>query len=245
MSRRFAAITLVLSAALAGVPADAQDLAAPGLIVSQSEVVFSSQVAARIVEFPFREGESFARGDRLVGFDCARFEAERREAQGAVGAADARLRVNRELDKYGAVGRGDLDISQADADAAKARAASLDEVVASCAIDAPFSGRVVETFVNLHETPGQGDPLLSILDDRNLQLEIIAPSDWLRWLEPGRTMTFEVRETGALLNATVTRLGASVDPVSQSINVVAALPEVGPGVLPGMSGRAIFADPEG
>ncbi|MEL7465019.1 MAG: HlyD family efflux transporter periplasmic adaptor subunit [Pseudomonadota bacterium] len=221
-------------------PVVAETLEAPGIIVAEREATISAGLAAQIVELPFKEGEAFSEGDRLVTFDCARYEAERKEARATLGAASARHSVNKELDAYGAIGKGEVRASGAETGAAAARVEALSELVKLCAVDAPFSGRVQSLGAQLFETPKEGDPLISLIDDSELVIEVIAPSIWLRWMRVGEPMQFEVRETGDILEAEIVRLGASVDPVSQSIDVVARIVERPGLVLPGMSGRAVL-----
>ena len=232
--RLLAAAVLPSSAALA------EAVEAPGVIASEREAVISTQISAQIIELPFKPGEAFRKDDLLVAFDCNRFEAELKEARASLGAAAARHKVNKELDKYGAIGKGEVSASGAETGAAAARAEALGEFVKLCDVRAPFDGRVVSIATDLYETPSEGEPLIEIIDESALVIEVIAPSIWLRWMKPGALMKFEVRETGDLLDAEVVRLGAKVDPVSQTIDVVARIVDRPGYVLAGMSGRAVL-----
>ncbi len=220
--------------------ANAEAVEAPGVITSEREAVISTQISAQIIELPFKQGEAFQKDDLLVAFECARFKAEHKEARASLGAAAARHKVNRELDKYGAIGKGEVSASGAETGAAAARAEALDQFVKLCEVRAPFAGRVVAIASDLYETPSEGEPLIEIIDESALVVEVIAPSIWLRWMKPGALMKFEVRETGDILDAEIIRLGAKVDPVSQSIDVVARIVDRPAYVLAGMSGRAIL-----
>lgn len=218
----------------------AEAVEAPGVITSEREAIISTQISAQITNLPFKPGEAFQEGDVLVSFDCGRFLAEFKEARASLGAAAARHKVNKELDRYGAIGKGEVSASGAETGAAAARAEALGEFVKLCEVRAPFDGRVVSIASDLHETPSEGEPLIEIIDESALVIEVIAPSIWLRWMKPGALMKFEVRETGDLLDAEVIRLGAKVDPVSQTIDVVARIVDRPDYVLAGMSGRAVL-----
>jgi hypothetical protein len=76
------------------------------------------------------------------------------------------------------------------------------------------------------------------LDDMELQL--IVPSLWMSWLRGGTNFTFKIDETGESVTASVLRVGAAVDPVSQTVKIMAKLPAGRATVLPGMSGTADF-----
>ena len=62
----------------------------------------------------------------------------------------------------------------------------------------------------------------------------------MSWLRSGTNFTFRIDETGESVTASVLRVGAAVDPVSQTVKIMARLPEGRATVLPGMSGTADF-----
>ncbi len=74
----------------------------------------------------------------------------------------------------------------------------------------------------------------------HLEVEAIVPSKWLSWLKPKQSFQFVIDETGAEVSVRIVRLGAVVDPISQTIKVYGVLDEKNNLVLPGMSGTATF-----
>ena len=50
--------------------ATAED-SARGILRAQDQAVLASEINGRVLEMPFRDGESFHRGDLLVRFDCS------------------------------------------------------------------------------------------------------------------------------------------------------------------------------
>ena len=104
-------------------------------------------------------------------------------------------------------------------------------------------GRVGAIMVREFQHVSEGAPLLEILDDRNLEMELIVPSRWLAWLKPGLRFTVAVDETGHSYKAEIFRLSGKVDAVSQSIKVYGRLVEPAPELLPGMSGKAQLTPP--
>ncbi len=214
---------------------------ARGVLMPRTEAVLSSEIAARIVELPHRDGETFAAGDVLVAFDCRYFQAQLAGARAALVAAQHRLQNNQALARLNSVGMVDVAISAAEAQRAQADLALAQVVVDRCTIRAPFAGRVVETAVHAHESVPAGHELLSILDDGTLELRLVVPSRWLRWLAPGTHFEFAVDETGQSHGGHVTALGARIDAVSQSVRITGVL-DGSPGALTaGMSGTATFA----
>ena len=113
--------------------------------------------------------------------------------------------------------------------------------VNQCKIKAPYDGRVIELAVNEHERVPADKEILSILNDKNLEIELIVPSNWLNWLTVGEAFAFQVDETGKTLDAKVSKIGAVVDPVSQTIKLTGKFDDQRLiDVLSGMSGTALF-----
>lgn len=85
---------------------------------------------------------------------------------------------------------------------------------------------------------------LEILDDRSLEVELIAPSRWLAWLKPGYAFTVHIDETDKTYPADITRVGGRVDPVSQTIKVFGEIRGEATELMAGMSGRANIPPPK-
>ena len=115
--------------------------------------------------------------------------------------------------------------------------------VKRCNVLAPYDGQVVQRKVQRYESVSAGAPLLEIVDNRSLEIHLLVPSRWMGKLKPGQTFSFTPDETGKSLQATVKRLGARIDEGSQTLLLVASVPDAG-GLLSGMSGTARFAEPQ-
>jgi membrane fusion protein, multidrug efflux system len=121
--------------------------------------------------------------------------------------------------------------------------------IKQCRIEAPFAGRVVERMADLHELPQANQPLLRIVSAGEMEVVLIAPAVWLKWLKPGTAFEHALDDTGAVFQGEVTRVGAAIDAVSQTIEVFGRVKDVrgqsGGFILPGMGGVARFAQPQG
>lgn len=212
-------------------------------LVSRDEVELSSEIAGKIDKLPLREGDAFRSGQVLVSLDCALYSAQLHKAQADAEAAQELLQVDTKLAKLNSVGELEVEQAHAKAKASAAEVAYMQATVNHCTINAPFSGRVVKRTA----APGQfveaGKPVLTIVDTGHLELKMIVPSKWLGWLKPGHPLSVQVDEVGKTYDARVARIGARVDPVSQTVDVTAALVNEAPELLPGMSGWAKFATP--
>ena len=212
-----------------------------GLIKPIEKAIISSQIAGKIKSIPFKAGDSFKKGELLVSFDCSFYRADMASADATYKSRQKVFENNKQLLALNAISDIDVELSKAEVDVARAERTMRTIRVNQCKIKAPYDGRVIEVAVNEHETVPSDKEILSILNDNNLEIELIVPSNWLNWLTIGETFAFQVDETGKTFEATVSKTGAVVDPVSQTIKLIGKFNDKQlNGVLSGMSGTAQF-----
>lgn len=224
-----------------------EPMLARGVVRPVDEATIATDLQARVAAIGFKEGAAFKAGDTLVEFDCRRHRAELAAADAQKREMELSLDNNLVLNQHRAIGKHEVEISRARVDKAAGEAESLRARVDDCRIVAPFDGRVAELGIHVHETPAAGKPFLKIIADTALEIELILPSDALRWLRQEQAFTFVVDELKRALPARVLRIGATVDPVSQTVKVMARFDgaEGLADVLAGMSGAAEFPAQEG
>lgn len=201
----------------------------------------AAEIGAVIARLPVAEGGRFQRGQVLVQFDCAVHNAQLNKAKATLNAADKAWQANQRLAELNSVGKVELENSEAEVLKSRAEVAAQAAMVGKCAITAPFGGRVAEQKAREQQFAQPGQALLEILDDSALEVEFIAPSRWLAWLKPGSAFQIRVDETGKSYPAKVQRLGAKVDPVSQSVKVFGVIDGRFAELMAGMSGALQFA----
>jgi len=212
-----------------------------GLIKPVEKAVISSEIDAKIKDIPFKSGDSFKKGDLLVGFDCSFYRADLASAEASYKSRQHVFENNKQLLALNAISDIDVSISESEMQVARAERTMKAVRVNQCKIKAPYSGRVIEVASNEHETVQMDKEILSILNDLNLEIELIVPSNWLIWLKTGDSFSFIIDETGKAVDASVFKIGAVVDPVSQTIKLKGKFEgDDLEGVLSGMSGTAQF-----
>ena len=214
-------------------------LVAQGVVQSEDEAVIASRMTALITALPLDTGQSFARGQLLVRFDCSQMQAQLNAADAASAAYQKTYDTNVELDQYKAIGTNEVAVSKANLGKAVAEAAAVRAATSQCEITAPFAGKVVERIAHPHDVAASGQPLLKIQGAGALKVEMMTPSRWLTWMKPGTPFDFKLEETGQTVHGRIVRLGAAIDPVSKTLRVTGELHAEGT-VLPGMSGAAHF-----
>lgn len=229
---------------LAALPAYAQAPAKPdavrGIVRAIEQAMISTDLQTRAVKIAFQEGEHFKKGDVLVEFDCRKQRAEHAAAQAQLLEMTLTLDKFRLLARAQAAGKNEIEISEARVAKATAEADGLKSHLSQCELIAPYNGRVMELSLHPHESPQPGKPFIGIVSEGALEIDLIVPSDWAKWLKVGEKFTFNVDETGTSHEVSAKRIGASVDAISQTLKIVAGFGVNTDSVLPGMSGTAHF-----
>jgi membrane fusion protein, multidrug efflux system len=212
-----------------------------GIIRAVDTALISTELTMRVAKVAFLEGERFKQGDVLVEFDCRRPRAELAAAEAQHHEMKLTLDNNRVLQKVQAVGRHDFEVSLSRVVKAAAEAEAMRVRLDQCKVIAPYDGRVLELSLHAFETPQPGKPFIGIVAEGNLEIDLVVPSQWVRWLDADAPLTFAVDETATVHMARVKRIGASVDPISQTIKIVATFDDATTAILSGMSGTAEFS----
>lgn len=224
----------------------ALDSSAPEMraqLTARQFTTLSSEIAARIDRIATRVGERFNKNDVLIVFDCVIQRAQLARARAVLIQAEKTYAINSRLAQLKSIGQLELEVSAAEVQKAKADVAGADALVSKCTVVAPFSGVTVDQKAREFQYATPAQPLLEILDDQTLEIELIVPSRWLDWLKPGREFAVHIDETNRNYPARVDRLGGRVDPVSQSIKIIGRITGNAEGLIPGMSGRALLSPP--
>jgi membrane fusion protein, multidrug efflux system len=213
-----------------------------GVVRSQEEAWLSSDLGLPVKLLPFKESESFKKGDVLIGFDCATLQAQYKSAKAKYRAEELGYQNNLQLKSHNAAGQFDVDVSKAKAEAAAADMEAIAASLERCEITAPFDGQIAQLAVHLHETPDRGARVMRILDSSALEVDMIVPSDWLKWVREGADLSLAIDELGTETQAQIVRISAQVDAVSQTVKVVGRIARDNDAVRPGMSGDVTFLD---
>ncbi len=214
-------------------------------VVAHNAANVGSPMSGRLADFPLRDGDRFQQGQVLARFVCGEQEGQLARAKAQLAAKSEIFSTNSKLHSLGTGSGLDFRVAAAQVDEAKADVQMANAVLENCVVKAPFPGRVTAVAARPFQFVGVGQPLLEILDDRTLDLELIVPSRWLAWMTPGMPFTVTVEETGRTYKAAIDRISGKVDAVSQSIKVYGRITETTPELLAGMSGKAALEPPSG
>jgi multidrug resistance efflux pump len=224
----------------AGAAKAAETQAARGVLRALNEAAISSDMATRVVALPYREGEAFAKGATLVEFDCERMHGELKAAEAEQRGQLAAWRNSARLSQLGAAGANEVELAAAGHDKAAGVVEGLKARVKGCAIVAPFAGRVLDLNVRRYETPAVNQPIIRIVDDSAVEIDMLLPASAIASLKTGDRFRLVLDDTGRVIDGEVTRVGPALDIVSQTFKASGAPKGDLVGVLPGMSGTIIL-----
>jgi RND family efflux transporter MFP subunit len=210
------------------------------VLAAKRSAVLSAGIDARIIDYHFKSGDHFNKGETLVEFDCGVDRARLRELQARQALSERQLQAYNKLKKLKTV--SDLELETAVANNAQnlAQIEQINQRLILCKIPAPYDGIVMRTMANNYEFSQTGHVLMEIASREPLQAQFLVSSVWLRWLNIGTPVSIYIDESGKKYDASLVRINGEVDPVSQSVQVVAELSSYNEELLPGMSGKATF-----
>jgi len=235
----------ILTGVTAGATLSDHPPQARGVLKAKDEAIIASGMTGRIVKSNYKPGQKFKRGDLLAQFDCTQEKAELAALSQAHETLSLRHQNQDQLYKAGAAGQLDVSMSRSEMQQAAAERDALKARLKKCHVYAPYAGIVAEKHISTYETPALNAPLYTIHRTATPTISIIIPSKWLRHVDTGTKFNFTVDETGDLLKGKILRIGAAVDPVSQTIEITGDITSPTKRALSGMSGLATFEAPSG
>ena len=232
--------SLIIASFFLSIPAHSQDMESRALVVASQEAVLSSELAARIENIAVKEMQRFKKGDLLIQFDCSLYEAQKDVVSANANGALIKLKSDEQMLQMRSIGKYELELSISEYEKAKSELRIAELNVERCQIKAPFDGAVEEVVVNTFETIQPQVELMKIIQTDILELEMVVSSEWISWLTIGHPIKVYIDEIQKEFNASISGIGANVDPVSQTIQLKGTITDASPALLPGMSGRVVF-----
>lgn len=160
-----------------------------GRVAASSSALLSFPVSGTVERIAVNAGDRVKRGQLLASIDARSLalevesaKADLRKAQALLTQSSNTLRRNEELRKSGFVGEAAVEQSVADVAAARSdvafRKSRLDKAVVALGdarLEAPFAGVIGERFVQPNEEVAAGAPVLSLLGEDKLDVEVSVP----------------------------------------------------------------------
>lgn len=224
-----------------------------GVVQAVNQATLAAQTGGRIVELPFDVNDVVQAGDvvaRLTDVEQrsgrAQAEAALRAARAQVVEADADQRRFADLAERQLVARSQLDQATARRDAARAALAAAEagvkqagEQVDYTVVRAPYAGLITERHVEIGETVGPGQPLVSGLSLGQLRVEVQVPQADLAAIRQHRAAVVRLAD-GRDIEAREVVVFPAANPQTHSFTVRVELPEMDTGLQPGNTVKVRF-----
>lgn len=193
-------------------------LQAVGTTRARNSVNLANEVAGRIVEINFEEGEQVSQGDVLVVLDQRQAKADLEVAQARLKDAEAKYRRADRLRSSNSISDAELDELQTGLTVAQANIESARTRLENLQITAPFNGVVGlrEVSVGAFLATGTAITTLDSMDQMLVRFDV--PQRFLAKLAPGQSVDVGAG-AGGTFRGEVTELGSRIDPLSRSLTV--------------------------
>lgn len=203
----------------------------------------ASPMAGLVKKVTVKTGQSVKKGELLIEFDCRALKAERSIADARLSAAQTQHQVNQELAEFENISQLEVKLSQAAVAEAQANRQLAALRVQDCKILAPFPAEVVSIEVHSHEFAAAGDPMMELVNPHSLEVEWVMPAHFLQRIQLKSEIMFQSDSDGQPIIARVSRIVDSVDPVSQTVKVMAEpLGKLTKDAIPGISGEVSLSE---
>lgn len=168
------------------------DIEAVGGLRADEAVTITPEIAGRIAEINFKEGERVEKGDVLVKLDDSLVRAELADAQARFDLASANNDRARQLSRTGNVTERAIDEAASNFGIAEA-AVELQKVrLAKHTIRAPFPGRVGLRGVSVGSYIGIGTPIVALAKIDVLKVDFKLPERFVSSVTLGQTVEIMV-----------------------------------------------------
>jgi membrane fusion protein (multidrug efflux system) len=214
------------------------EVSAVGTLIAFEAVVLRPEIAGRIVELNFQEGQAVQKGAKLVTFDPSEYQAQLAGSSAEARTEAQRYQRSKELLDQKFVSQDAVDVARGNMERAAAKKRQDEVLLSKTVISAPFSGIVGLRLVSPGAYVKVGEDIARLENISSLKLDFRVPEVYLSQIGPKQDLTIRV---DAYPNDTFTgriyALEPSVDDRTRTVVVRAQIPNQHGKLRPGMFAR--------
>lgn len=204
-----------------------------GTLISDEEVDIKSEVAGRITQILFREGQAINKGQLMVKLNDDDLQAEMKKIEIEIKLAEDKENRQKQLLAASAVSKDDYEITMTNLQLLKANAEILKTKIAKTRIVAPFSGIVGLKEVSPGAFIDNGKIITTLQSIRPLKLEFSIPEKYSAYVQNSNEVTFKVVQSNDEYKAKVFARDPKIDLNTRTIRIRALYPNSSGKLLPG------------
>jgi RND family efflux transporter MFP subunit len=230
-----------------------------GTVEAHRRSTLSPKISSTVAKVHVREGDRVKTGDPLVTFDLKDVNLRLRQARAALEGAkiqrDAAV-LDRDRTKTlvdaNAAAKAQFDAVEFRTRGAEVGVASAEvavemseKAVRDSVVRAPYDGVIVRRMVNEGDYATTMPPTsLIVIEETGLvDLRVLAPSSEMNKIRVGDPVTVSFPSLGRSIEASVTRIVASIDARTRNFSVIVEIPNPEGALLPGLFAEARFESP--
>ena len=204
-----------------------------GSLVAPQLVTLSAEAAGRIKQINFKNGQTVGKGMPVLQLDDTSAEVDYQKAVATLNADSVLLA--RQLKAAEALAQSTIDASKATVDQDKADVKSKQAALNQMTVSAPISGVLGNFQVNVGDYLKAGDPIVTLVNTKQLRVDYNVTGDALSSLKRGQTVIVTVDNyPNKKFMGSVTYISPTVDPSTRTIAVQALIPNDKGLLRPGM-----------
>lgn len=215
-----------------------EQVSAVGTLLANESVIIRPELDGRVDEIHFSEGQSVAKGAKLVTMDYAETAAQVEAAEAEATLNRQRLERAQELQKKNFISEQALDEARENLNASRARLAERKARLDKLVIRAPFDGIVGVRQVSPGAYVNKGQDIARLEGIGTLKLDFRVPETYLRRIAEGQKVDVTVDAyPGERFEGTIYAIEPAVDEQTRTVLLRARIPNPGVRLKPGMFAR--------
>jgi membrane fusion protein (multidrug efflux system) len=227
--------------ALARQASATDDLWSIGSLRSDESVQISTEIAGRLAEILFKEGEEVKAGDVLIKLDDALAKAEVADVKSRLTLAQSNFDRAQTLSRSGSGTERALDESTSALETARAGLQLAETRLAKLSITAPFSGRVGLRTLSVGAYVVPGTPIVNLEKIDQLKLDFRVPETVLKRVSSDQDVEATVDAyPGRKFIGKVYAIDPQVDVNGRSLRIRARIDNTDLALRPGLFARVII-----
>ncbi|MGV6872731.1 efflux RND transporter periplasmic adaptor subunit [Pseudochelatococcus sp. B33] len=221
------------------------DIRTVGSLQSDESVLISSEIAGRVAEISFAEGQHVEAGDMLVRLDSALTQAEIDEVRARLALAEANHRRTSQLAKGGNATQRANDEAVAEFATARAALALVEARFDKLSIRAPFPGVLGVRKVSVGAYLNPGVEIVNLEKIDQLKVDFKVPETYLARVRVGQPVELTVDALpGERFSGTIYAIDPMVDVNGRALRIRARLPNPDLALRPGLFARIAIKNTE-
>ena len=214
---------------------------AVGNLLANESVIVRPEVAGRITNIHFSEGERVAAGAKLISLDAAEVEAQRAASAAELLWSQQRFDRAVELQKKNFISSQAVDELRAGLTRAKARVAEDEARLLKSEVRAPFAGTLGLRMVSPGAYVKAGDDIVRLEDVSVIKLDFRVPETYLAKLKRDQAVSLQVDAyPERVFKGRTYAFESSLDEKTRTVLVRARVPNASGELKPGMFARVLL-----